>query len=201
MATIRTPFTKEYTYLPSLELEFRGTFIGKTFYWVMREWFMEHGYTDITNGNDLLMVERIYFEVKGHDRQVRARWRTMKNAFASGFGTGFLKWFIDVDIRIHQMTEVEIMSEGRKVKGLTGTVRMEFRGRLETEADYSFKKHWLLRNINDFFQKRIYKQELENNRKELYRDLYRFHGMIKKFFDLQIFIPEFEVFHKRHEIA
>src|SRR3989344_681588 len=178
MATINVPFSKEYTYLPTLEIEWRGTFVGKTMYWLFREWFMEHGYTDITGSNDLQMVERIYFEVKHHEREIRSRWRVKKDSYESGFGNKYMQWFIDVDLRMVGIHEVEIMDSGRKVKGLTGQVRMEVRGRLEIDQDYGdgkkFSNHWLLRNINTFFQKRIYKQELENNRKELYRDIYRF---------------------------
>ncbi|TAL57120.1 MAG: hypothetical protein EPN86_02300 [Nanoarchaeota archaeon] len=203
---IRLPFTKDYAYLPAIEFIFKGTFIGKTFYWVMREWFMEHGYLDLCDEVLLYFVERIYVEKRFADRDIRSRWRVTKY-YQHGALSDFTKWFVDIDLRMVNITDVEMVVDGRKLKALQGEIRMELRGRIETDVARthapagSFAKHWLLGAINTLFQKRLYKQELEGQRKEMYRELYRFNGMMKKFFDMHIFVPDMELFHKRMELA
>ncbi len=200
---IRLPFTKDYSYLPAIEVIFKGAFIGKTLFWVFREWFMEHGYMDLTEDVLLYFVERLYVEKRFTDRDIRSRWRLVKN-YQHGAQSGFTKWFVDIDLRMVNITDVEMIVEGRKLKALQGEIRMELRGRIETDSLPEGGKmwnHWLLGAINALFQKRLYKQELEMQRKELYRDLYRFNGMCKKFFDMHIFVPDMELFHKRLEIA
>jgi len=197
---IRLPFTKDYTYLPAIEIIFKGAFIGKTLYWVFREWFMEHGYTDLTDEHMLFFVERIYVEKRFNDRDIRSRWRLKKANYAGAY-SWFTKWYVDIDLRMVNITDVEMMIDGRKLKALQGEIRMELRGRIETDPGGGMAKHWLLGAINALFQKRLYKQELEMQRKELYRELYRFNGAIKKFFDMHIFIPDVEIMHKRLELA
>lgn len=198
---LRVPFTKEYTYLPALEIIYKGAFIGKTMYWVFREWFMEHGYTDLSGDSLLYFVERIYVEKRmPGDREIRSRWR-VKKANHHGAMSGYTNWFVDVDFRMVGIHDEEVLSEGKKLKALKGEVRMEIRGRLEITG-LDIKKHPILGNLDHFFRTRLYKQELEGQRKDLYRDIYRFYGTCKKFFDLNLtFQPEQEVFHRKLDTA
>ncbi len=195
IANINIPFTKDYAYLPPIEFQTKCTFIGKTFYWVIREWFMEHGYTDLGNNSDLYFAERLYYEKRFAERDIKSRWRLKKESHER-FGSSMHEWYIDVDIRCVSLHDVEVMHEGHKVKALAGEVRMELRAHIETDK-IGLHKHWALAAFAPFFQKRLYKQEYENQRKELYRDVYRFHAVMKKFFELYIFTPDFELFHTR----
>ncbi len=196
--TIGVPFTKEYTYLPPLELIWKGAFLGKTMFWIFREWFMEHGYVDLSGDSLLYFVERIYAEKRmPGDREIRSRWRVKKSNH-QGAMSSYTDFFIDVDFRLVGIHDEEVMHEGKKIKALKGEVRLEIRGRLEIKNSASLANHPILKNIDHFFRTRLYKQELEAQRKELYRDILRFYGTCKKFFELNLtYQPEQEILYNK----
>ena len=86
-----------------------------------------------------------------------------------------------------------MVHENKKYKINWGDCNVWVTSKLVLDYNKEWKKHWLLNHVDELFHKRIFKEELEEHRIELYRDTYRFVDAIKKFFKLKTWLPEEEL--------
>ncbi len=195
--------------LPDLEIIFRDVYVMQYLYRVMHYWLIENGWKDSKGDLDHQSMEILYFERRGttfspQHRELRIWWRLNKQPlFAS---SSYYRYRMDVDFNVIQMTDVEIMKEGQKLKAQHGELRLMIKPSLELETStgspYEGKgwgAHPILRYVESYFKARILKRALEDHKKELYREAYRFQGMIKKYLELKTFLPDMEVFHEKFE--
>jgi len=53
--------------------------------------------------------------------------------------------------------------------------------------------------FDNWFRTRLLKKNLEENKKMIYQDVYRLHGMLKKYLELKAFTPDTENFHEKFQ--
>jgi len=187
--------------VPVLTVMYKGVFIPKALYWIMREWFMERTYMDLSGDRSLFFVERLYAERRLETRDYRVWWRIWRQPHYTPATSSFYRWFIDLDWRLVGISDIELVHEGRKIRAFQGDLKIDISAKILWDYQGTFRKHWLLRNIETFFRRRMFKQELESSRKQLYREVYRFHGMLKQYLEMKTFLPEFETFHEKYEVT
>ncbi len=196
--------------LPDLEIIYRDVWVMQYLYRVMHYWLMENGWKDAKNNLDHESMEIMYMERRGTTfnpahRELRIWWRLLKQPLFLGNSVYYM-YHMDVDFNVIQMSDVEIMKDGQKLKAQHGELRLIFKPYIELEiggdSEYkgmSWKDHPILKYVAEYFRMRILKRTLEDHKKELYRETYRFQGMVKKYLELKTFIPEMEVFHQKFE--
>lgn len=204
-ATIKIPFEMggegAPEKLPQLTILYKGVFIPKALYWIAREWFMERTYRDLTNDRNLFFVERLYAERRLETRDYRMWWRIWREPYYPPATSSYFRWFVDLDWRCVGVSDIELVHEGRKIRAFQGEVRIQISAKIVWDYNGEWRKHWFLRNIEAFFRRRMYKQELESSRKQLYREVYRFYSMMKKYLEIKTFVSEFDTFHEKYEIT
>ncbi|MBI2133656.1 hypothetical protein HYU11_03155 [Candidatus Woesearchaeota archaeon] len=188
--------------LPDLEIIYRDVWVMQYLYRVTHYWLMENGWKDAKGNVDHENMEILYLERRGttfspQHRELRIWWRLRKQPLF--LGGNYYMYHMDIDFNVIQITDVEIMREGQKIKAQHGELRIMIKPYLETELSGAWKDHPILKYVEQYFKARILKRTLEDHKKELYREAYRLQGMMKKYLELKTFLPEVEMFHQKFE--
>ncbi|MFH1641533.1 MAG: hypothetical protein ABIC04_01405 [Nanoarchaeota archaeon] len=153
------------------------------------------GYASVSHAN----IEKLYLEKfcqkglhKG-GKEMWLWWRFVK-APESKFNQYF-RYRLDVDFHMVYMTDLEIMHQGKKMKVQKGEIEIIMRAYIESDYNGEWAKHWFLKHFMDLYESRILSTELEKKEKELWREVYRFQGVIKRYLNLRNFVPTPEPFH------
>lgn len=189
--------------LPDMEVVYKEMWSMQPLYRIARQWLMENEYVDSQDDRTLeSSMEILYWWREGthrnaNEKELRIWWRAQKKPIMTGTaGSKFYTHHIDIDWNVIQMTDREIMNEGKKQKVQAGELRIMIRPYIDV-ADLS--KTPLMKYFNQWFLTRLIKKNLEENRKILYQDSYRLQGMIKKYLELKSFLPKEELLHQRFE--
>ena len=172
------------------KLKYRDVFDLKALYRVMDEWLKERDWVDAEDGKnhyEVFFLERTH---AGGDKEFKFWWRPEQIPSDNSF----YKYHLDIDVHCLFMLETEIMREGKKVKADKGQLEIALKAYIELDFEGKWSKHPLIRNFKEIFVKRIMKSDLyEKHKLELYREAYRFSGMIKKYLKMKGFLPELEI--------
>lgn len=183
--------------LPQLEIIFKEVFHMKNLYSFIHYYLMEENYVDIEGMDNHQYMEVMYLERRIGVKELRIWWRTFKDP-----GTGpksFYRYRMDLDFNVINMTDVEIMHNGQKLKAQNGEISIKIQPIVEWDWQGKWEKHPLLKNLQNIFLKRVLYKNIEDHKKQLYREAYRLHGVIKKYLELKSFMPEVEVFHEKFD--
>jgi hypothetical protein len=184
--------------LPQLEIIYKEVFVMKYLYTVIHEWLQEEDYVDVAGLDNHYYMEIMYLERRIGVKELRIWWRSFK------YPTGppaksFYRYRLDIDYNIINMVDVEIMHNGRKMKVQNGEISIKIQPIVEWDWQGRWEKHPLLKYFQNVFLKRVLYKNIEDHKKEVYRDAYRLQGMIKKYLELKSFMPEVEVFHEKFD--
>lgn len=174
-------YEKEYMTIADYIVNFKDVFSMENVYKLMREWFVEEGYTD---GSDKNFPEVFFLDKEGKaGKEMWIRWRFSKPVA----GSGLWKFDFDLDVHVLTMTKTEIVLGDKKVKADNGEVEIQVKTNLVMD--------WAKRiNKNPFFRpfkepiKRLFllktQKRLEN---ELYEESYAFRDAVNNFFKIENF--------------
>ncbi len=189
--------------LPELEIVYKEKWTMLSLYRIVRLWLIENDYIDALRDTSMeSAMEILYHWRRGtsmspNEKELRIWWRTVKASVPVGSaGNKFYTHHMDIDWNVIQMYDVEIMREGRKEIVQQGEIRILLKPYIETPDITNIP---LLKFLDNWFRTRLIKKNLEENKKMLYGDAYRLHGMIKKYLELKTFTPEMEEIHKKFE--
>ena len=190
--------------MPDMEIIFRDVYVMQYLYRVMHYWLIDNGWSDMKGDISHESMELLYLERRGtgpshNQRELRIWWRLQKKPLFLGDSV-YYNYRMDVDFNVIQMTDVEIMKDGKKLKAQHGELRLMIKPYIELETKEGDKwNKFPLSLVATYFRSRILKKALEDHKKEVYREAYRFQGMIKKYLELKTFLPDMEVFHEKFE--
>ncbi|MCP3684874.1 MAG: hypothetical protein GY861_19605 [bacterium] len=181
--------------LPQLEVTFREVLVIQYLYRVMHYYLIEEGWTDL-KGDDYASKETLYLERKGtnkgpNERELRIWWRLMRKT-----GNPYYTYYMDVDINVIQITDMELMHKGKKIKVQHCELKVTINTRVELPE---WGTSPILKLIDNFYRMRLLRKNLDEHKKEIYREAYKFQGMIKKYLELKDFTPEVELFQEKFE--
>lgn len=171
--------------VPKIRVKYKDVFDLKEFYIGLREWFKDRQWADEEDKNE--HWESYYGERidKSGSREIWWWWRLFKNAPDSDY----LKFYIDIDVHCLGITDTEVIINGNKLKVNKGEIDLYMEGLIEKTYEASFQKNWILREVKDVFTRRIYRKNLEQRRKELYKEMYELNNFVKQWFKLKRYLP------------
>ncbi len=181
--------------LPMLEIQFRDNFLLKSYYMAVHEWLQEYDYVDMLGNRNHNFMEILFLERRLDVRDMRIWWRTYKNIE----GNNYYRYRLNILFRLIGCVDREIMVKGQKLTVQFGEISTLIWPYVELDYKGLWAKHKLLKHFDSIFRKRIFYKELDNHKKELYRDVYKLHGMMKKFLEIKSFMPDLESFHEKFD--
>jgi len=180
---------------PRITITNRDVFNIQFLYKVMHHWLLENGYMDDRGEETHETMEKLYLENRyAGEKEFRWWWRTEKKL------NSYIRWRLDVDTRIIKAKDVELVQEGRKMNYQHSETFVYLSGFVDFDYHSQWERHPVLKFFEKYFRTRILKQETEQQRAEFEKELYRFEGMIKAYFQQRTFLPEEEeLFHEKFE--
>ena len=182
-----------------LKVKYKDVFDFKAFYEELWEWCKEHGWKDWET--DLDNFERFYGErvTTGGIKEIWVRWRAYKPAEGTptikqnvgilNKDLGYLTYYLDIDFHVIGLGTAEIVKDGKKIKADKGEMEVSIKAFVEKNYEYEFQNSSILRQVLDTFSNRIYKKNLEERKKELYREAYVLQTFIKQWFKMKTYLP------------
>ncbi|MGM5483666.1 MAG: hypothetical protein ACQER9_01975 [Nanobdellota archaeon] len=183
-------------------LNFKGQFSLEMFYKKMYEWLKEMVYTDIDGGGD--KVEHYFFEKRKSDmvEEIWFWWRTQKTPE----GNKFLRYRLFIDVQILRMKKDSIVVDGKKFNIDNGEISLFIRPYLDMEhmnksgkSMIGDKKNWsdykLLSTFKKYWHNRLYMNQIEAAKNELYTHANQLMGTMKSYLNLPHHVKVRKDFH------
>jgi hypothetical protein len=179
-----------------LTIENEETFHMKNLYKLIFEWLIEEGFKDIyddpiADGN----VETFYMErmTGTGNREHRIRWRALKYPL----GSSYYRYFLKIDYTTLNMKSIEVMHQGYKMKTDRGDVIINLEAWLQLDYNDEWKDTPILnkRFFQRLFRYRIYKEQVESHKVDLYKITYRLQNTIKQYLKLKTLYDMPKPFH------
>ena len=163
---------------------FKNTY---TYIW---EWLKEEGFEGLYDESNGERIEFYYDEKRPQPgmREIRIWWRT---AMVPD-GNPYYRYRLDFFYEILHMKKTEIIFEGRKATADDGEMILIIKSYLELDYKDLWKKHPFLKLWDQFFRRRIYKENIEQYKQDLIRRSTRLQEDIKRILELQEYerVPE-----------
>jgi len=182
-------------HVESLSIKYEDVFNFKELYKIIRDWLIANEYADSKKDEKM---EKFYLEKISANgaKEIWVWWRTSRVPH----GSKYFKYVINVDFHVLNMRDVEIMHKGSKIKANKGEVEVMINCYLDTETEFELEKS-LFRAIANLFRKRLYREQVEQHKKDLQSDLNLLQHEIKQFLELKGFLPKSELLHPVRGLA
>lgn len=164
----------------------------KNFYIMLHDLFIEEGWVKRVDAD----WPEHYFLVKEEARgtEMWIWWRFKK--IPGDHPNTYYRFNLDIFWHVTGSKEIEVMKAGQKFKTTNSDLELVFTSKLEIDYKHEDGKGWrdhpVLKHFNEMMYKRIWKNNLERKRDELYRETYRIQEVVKKFLGMRLYMPEAE---------
>jgi hypothetical protein len=101
--------------------------------------------------------------------------------------------YLDVEYHVLGMNDTEILHEGKKIKVQKGEVEVFIKAYIQRDPKGEISTLPWMRSkmVKNWFEKRWYKAEYDQELAKLYNDAYRLQHAIKQYFDIKGWIGEY----------
>lgn len=100
--------------------------------------------------------------------------------------TPYVRYWVDVFIHTWDMQTVDIVKDGKKVKGVKCRLLVEFSGKVELDWSERFGGSVFLQNLQDWYHKYILKKDIEDIwEDELYYRVLSLYSIAKKSLEIE----------------
>ncbi|MBS3097643.1 hypothetical protein J4209_02500 [Candidatus Woesearchaeota archaeon] len=187
--------------LPEIKVKYKDVFHLKNLYVMMHEYLVEENFLDEDQNqtyNGHRFIETLYLEnfcqkgLHAGGKEMWIYWRAIKRP--EGKLSGYYRYLLDIDFHGVYIRDQEVIHQGKKMKVQFGELEIFFRPKIEADYRNEWEKHWLLKHFMKLYDTRVLSQEFEKREKELWRDVYKLQGKIKRFLNMRTFIPVPEPF-------
>lgn len=105
----------------------------------------------------------------------------------------YIKYNLKVSFHLWDMTEVEVIQDGKKKTLTNARIEILFSGNVEVDYEKRMEKSRIWAAIADVYYKYFLKEDLESvHHDTLYYRLYKLHALVKEFFGMQAKGNEYE---------
>jgi len=167
-----------------IRIKYKDVFDFKPFYESLHEWFQHYGWKDVDDKGDhweTMYVERID---RNGAKEIWVSWRLFRDAEAGPF-----RYYLDMNFHLLGLTSTEVVKEGMKLKVNKGELELHMNALIEKTYEKGLKEISFIGKFLDLFNKRVYRQEYEERKKELYQETYVLQNFIKQWFKLKRYLP------------
>ena len=168
------------------EIEHEDVFHLKNLYKRMYDWMVDEGWK-AAEGDDQ-NYETLYWQRDrpGDAQEHHIWWR----AYRVPEGNRYYRYFLKIDFQTLNMKKVEVMHKGAKFGTNKGDVILRIEAHLQLDYKNEWSKSTITRLFSQKFKERVYHEEIESYRKDLYAATYRLHTMIKQYLALKPIIMD-----------
>lgn len=165
----------------------KSLYIAMYFYLVEHGWSSKNGPWEDPTGDN--RWETMFYDNRNKgNRKVWIWWRLQKPS-----GNSYYQYFININFMFLGWKDVEVVHEGMKYKAQLGELTVFVKPWIEYDYKDQWSKHLILKHFQPFFEKRVFKQDMQNREDLLLRETNEFLAVIKDFLEQKKFIPDEEL--------
>ena len=168
----------------SFRVKYRDIFHMRNLYKLIHEWIRDREWQPLTDHEDF------YGQKTDPDKKTELWiwWEINKKSNAKSY----YKYKIRMNWHVVALEPKEIMHEGKKLKADTGEVEIKIRAWIEFN-EKGWRDNWFLKHFPEVFRLRIFESNLDDHKRELYREVYNLQGTIKRYLNMKGFLPELDL--------
>lgn len=156
----------------SSKIKYEGLMDFKEFYKFCYRWLVEETELDV--------VENKYNEkISGDSKGIKIEWTGTRKV------TDYFKFHIEVKFEILNLTNVEVVQDGKKVKMNTGSVEVAVKGTLIRDYEGKFEHTSSQKFLRSIYEKWVIYSRIREYEEKLIDDCNEFLGQAKAFLDLE----------------
>ncbi len=186
MALIRHRYTGlDYETVTRYTVNRKDVFHASNLYLLLHEWLIEHGYA---TREDYKFPEKYYLNKEGPmfgGKEIWWRWRPQKLPL---YPNKLWRFDLDIDVHILTMKDVEVIIGGKKYKAQQGEAEVNVTANLVRDPDKLLEKS-AFKDLKKLLYGRMWKQQFDMLKKELYTDAMQFRDSINTFMTIETFLP------------
>jgi hypothetical protein len=164
------------------EVEKKDTFHLKNLYEWMHDWLEENDWEDAALGQEKYEIH--YLEERHQDgsREYRSWWRAVKQPIDNEY----FRYVLVIDWQPTGFNKVQVVHEGEKVSTWQGDLTFHIEAWLQLDYNNAWVNHWLLSNFEQVYRQRIWKEQKDKWKHELWNESYSLAGWIKRYLDMKV---------------
>ena len=170
----------------AISFKYKDIYSMSDLYGMARLWLDEEGFTNTELSVPENFMETFYLERTDQlsGKEYWIWWRPHKII------NNYIKLKLDIDYHVLGMTDIEIMHKGKKIKIQQGETEMFFTGKILTDWNNKWQNSPIMKYLEPFFRKQIYKKELEKIEIEFRKTIYRFHQAMKDYLEMKTYFQK-----------
>ena len=159
----------------------------------MHDWLEDKGWGDLYEVKVDDKFEHYYHEKRHQngDREMRMWWRVQMKPLNSSY----YRYVMLINMRNIYGKKVEIVHQGQKFSTFRGDMNILIEAWLQLDYKDQWRNHWLMKHIDYWFRKRLYKPQVDSHKKDLWREAYEFAGFVKQYLNMKNPFEQPEAFH------
>lgn len=156
----------------SSKLKYEGLLDFKEFYKFCYQW--------LTEETELDVAENKYSEkITGDTKGIKVEWKGTRKV------TDYFKFQVDVKFELNNITNVEIVQDGKKIKMNKGIVEMTVKGNLIRDYEGKFEKTSSQKFMRSIYEKWVIYSRIKEYEDKIVNDCNEFLTQSKAFLDLE----------------
>lgn len=167
-------------------IKFKEVFDMNGLYAMLHYWIIERGWVDVdTNSPDNHEVSYLEKVNPAGAKTHIIVWQLHKTPERSKF----FKWILKVNINTSDLATVEVMHQGKKIKANKGGVDIVIDAKMQIDYMAIWANHPFLSLFKTYFEKKLYKSEIDRMKSGLFGEMTEYQGRIKQYLELRQFLP------------
>ena len=168
-------------FVAEFEIEHEDVFHLKNLYKLIQEWLPMNGFVSIDGDDD--KPETLYWQrvLPNGNNEHHMWWRTHKKPW----NNNYYKYYLKLDYQTLNMGKSEVTHKGQKLGTNKGDLILRCKAYLILDYKKKWRNHSMLKYLEKFFIKKIYKKEIDMLKTDLWVTTYKLQDAIKQYMKLK----------------
>ena len=174
--------------IPNEEIRHKYICVIDALYETMHAWIVEHGWEALYGAGQEGDIETMfYLNEENHPLYNYNVWWRLKKDINSQ-----VRYIMNIDMIGIAIKKVEVVWKGKKYSAQNGEFTFHINGRVEIDYKNKWEKSRLMKTFMGYITRRLMKNDYENYKEDLRKEIERFKAFMKTFFGLyqNIVAPE-----------
>ncbi|RME78369.1 hypothetical protein D6774_01415 [Candidatus Woesearchaeota archaeon] len=172
--------------IADFSIVYKDVFSWEWLYKTVHTWLNDEGW-QAPEGGDKWKEKNFIQRNLPFGKEIWIWWRLQKKRGK------YIMTYLDVEYHVLGMNDTEILHEGKKIKVQKGEVEVFIKAYIQRDPKGEISTLPWMRSkmVKNWFEKRWYKAEYDQELAKLYNDAYRLQHAIKQYFDIKGWIGEY----------
>lgn len=163
---------------------YKDVFSFETLYMLLHEWLIDLGFTTREGDADFPEVMYLQRDNPQLGKEIWVRWRCTRD------DGKLFRHYLDIDIHVLGLKDVEVLSQGKKVKANKGEVEVAVQAVVHADPNGDWEKHALLKHLKKLIIYRLLRGRFGATKAKLNANAFDLQAAVRTYLKLPLYKPE-----------